>query len=213
MKHEKLHHLSILLICFIFFTGCSMDDGNRTPILPEANQPYELADIQWILNDGDGQEIIEKELSDQLFENEEDVTVRITFDPLKNLRGSSKFEYQLPEDVHIKLDSLSKIISIPSEISLLSDSYRHIGGGVKVPFRKEESHFPFSFRSTESVDLGPRTQISYQSTLFLKKITATFKARFDQLETGDSFELTGKWTGFFYKTLNTKGIYEEIKLL
>lgn len=132
-------------------------------------------------------------------------------DPLKNLKGSSKFEYQLLEDVHIKIDSLSKIISIPSEISLLSDGYSHLGGGIKVPFRKEESRFPFSLELRDSVNLKPRTQISYQSTLFLKKNTATFKARFDQPETGDSFELTGKWTGFFYQTMNTEGVFDEIK--
>lgn len=189
--------------------GCSKDDDNGAPILPEANQPYELADIQWVLNDGDGQEIIEKELPYQLFQNKGDVPMPIIYNPLKNLKASSKFEYQLLEDVHIKIDSLSKIISIPSEISLLSDGYSHLAGGLKVPFMKEEFRFPFSIKITDSVNLKPRTQISCQSTLFLKKNTATFKARFDQPETGDSFELTGKWTGFFYETMNT--VFDEIK--
>lgn len=202
---------SILSIFFIFFISCSKDDDNTAPVLPEADQPYELADIQWILNDGDGQEIIEKELPNQLFQNKGDVPMPVIYDPLKNLQGSSKFEYQIPEDVHVKLDSVSKIISVPSEISLLSDGYSRFIKGVKVPFGKEESHFPFSFKTTDSVNLKPGTQISYQSTLFLKKITATFKARFVQLETRASFELTGKWTGFFYQTMNTEGVFGEIK--
>jgi hypothetical protein len=205
--------LSILPIFFIFFISCSKDDDNTDPVLPEADQPYEMADIQWVLNDGDGQEIIEKELPNQLFQNKGDVPMPVTYEPLKDLEGSSRFEYQIPEDVHVNLDSISKIISVPSEISLLSSSegYRHIGGGVKVPFRKEESYFPFSFKTKDSVNLKPGMQVSYESTLFLKKITATFKARFDQLETRASFELIGKWTGFFYQTMNTEGVHSEIE--
>ena len=210
MQYKKLRLLITLFSCLILLIGCSKDDDTENPVLPEANQPYELADIQWILKDGDGQETIEKILPEKLYKNEGNTTVQITSDPLENLQGSSTFEFEFPEDLPVKLDSLQKI-PIISEIDLLSDSYTHIGGGTKVPFRKEESHFPFSFSSTETVELKPGFQIRYKDTLVLKKNTATFKARFEQPETRDSFELTGKWTGVFYQTLYTSGIYEEIK--
>lgn len=210
MKYEKLSHLLILSICFILLIGCGKDDDNLTLVVPEAKQPYELADIQWALKDGDGQEIIEKVLPEKLFKNEGDATVAITFDPLANLRGSSTFEFELPEDLPVKLDSLKKI-AVLSEINLLSEGYSHIGGGTKVPFRREEFNFPFWISIKETVDLKPKTQIRYQDTLLLKKNMATFKARFEQPETRESFELTGKWTGVFYKTLNGNAVFEEVK--
>ena len=123
-------------------------------------------------------------------------------------QGSSYFQFDLPENLNFNLDSTS--VSVIAHIDLLSDSYSHIGGGTKVPFQLAESFFPFSISIEESIGLNPNTQISYRETIFLKKNTATFKARFEQPGTQDSYELKGKWTGFFYPTMESKSVIEEI---
>jgi len=191
---------------FILFIvlGCTTESDD---VMPENNEAYELRDIQWILEEGDGQEIIEKELPGRFFKNEGDTIMQVIIG-LPKEQGSSHFQFDLPEDLTFNLHSAS--VSVIAHIDLLSDSYSHIGGGTKVPFQLAESFFPFSISIEETTGLNPHTQMSYRETIFLKKNIATFKARFEQPGTKDSFELKGKWTGFFYHTMESKSVIEEI---
>src|SRR5699024_11105192 len=156
--------------------------------------------IQWVLEEGDGQKILERKLPVQSVINNSSALVYPNFNPLKNMEGSSHFQFELPEGLSLEPDSLSKLVSIPAHIDLLSDNYTHIGGGIKVPFQRAQSSFPFSAKFEESLQVNPKTKMDYQATLFLRKNTATFKAIFVQPETKDRIELTGKWTGVFYKS-------------
>lgn len=201
MNYFKLPALIILIL----FAGCRKDHDSR---IVEKKEPYVMEDIQWVLREGDGQKILEVKLPDELVTNNGSGLIHVTFDPLKNMEGSSHFQFELPEDLSLALDTLSRLVSVPAHIELLSDNYAHIGGGTKVPFRREVSSFPFSFKSEESFEVKPKTQMNYQSTVFLRKNTATFKARFVQPVTKERFELTGKWTGIFYQSSHTSAVVD-----
>jgi len=58
---KVLPTLGFILFIVLGFTKESDD------VIAENNEPYELRDIQWILEEGDGQEIIEKELPGGFF--------------------------------------------------------------------------------------------------------------------------------------------------
>jgi len=196
-----------VLLFLILFTSCRKGDDIR---IAEKNKPYVMEDIQWVLKEGDGQKILEIKRPDELVTNNGSGLIHVTFNPLKNMEGSSHFQFELPEGLSLNQDSLLKLVSVPAHIELLSDNYAHIGGGTKVPFRREESSFPFSFKSEESFEVTPKTQINYQSTVFLRKNTATFKARFVQPVTKERFELTGKWTGTFYESVHTNAVVDDL---
>ncbi len=198
--------LSIFLF-LILIAGCSKNDEHH---IVKKSEPYVLEDIQWVLREGDGEEIIEERLPDEMVKNNSSALVRTTFNPLKKVEGSSHFQFDLPQNISLDLDSVSNWVSVPAYIELLSDSYTHIVGGTKVPFQRLKSHFPFSYKFEQSVEVTPKTQVTYQATLFIRKNTATFKAIFVQPETKKRFELTGKWTGEFYQTIQTHLAADEL---
>src|SRR5699024_6104980 len=154
--------------------------------------------------------IVEKRIPDEVVTNNSQGLVRTTFNPLKKVKGSSQFQFDLPKGISLNLDSVAELVSVPAHIELLSDHYVSIGGGTKVPFQRLKSTFPFSAKFEQSVEVQPKTQLNFQSTVYLRKNTATFKAIFIKPETKEKLELTGKWTGEFYERVQTHVVVDEL---
>lgn len=206
MRQKKASSILILLMFAIFLTGCNKDDDG---IELEENKPYKLAEIMWTLKEGDGQEIIEEEQPEQVFRNEGDAMMPVTVEPLKELQGTSHF-YLDDSEAFPDLEENQITVSVPSLIELLGDSYSYIVGGQKVPFQLDKFYFPLSASTKDSLTLHPDSELSYKTTISFKKITATFKARFEQEESFDSYELEGKWEGFYFHSIDIYMVYREI---
>ncbi|MGV8091208.1 MAG: hypothetical protein AB2L24_05010 [Mangrovibacterium sp.] len=205
MKRTNLFTILFLSLCFVFIVSCSDDDE-----LVE-NKAYELKEISWTLKDGDGQEIIEKQLPEQVFRNEGNTRMPVSINPLEGLEGTSRF-YSDDAKTFTELNGTDVLVSVPSEVELLSFSgCKYFVGGVKVPFILDEASFPFSTEIEVSAELTPYTEMRYGATVYLKKITATYYARFGEKDGMDSYDIEGKWTGIFFHTIESFTLYDDIK--
>jgi len=205
MNLRNLSFILFLFSCSAFVISCSKDDEIAE------NKTYELKEISWTLKDGDGQEIIEKKLPEQVFRNDGNSAMPISIKPLEGLKGTSQF-FNGDIQLFSKLNGNEVDVSIPSLVELLSSSGSgYVVGGIKVPFRLEESSFPFSTDIKETTELPPHTELHYSATVYLKKITATYSARIGEKEGFDSYETAGKWTGVFFYTINEASVLNDIK--
>ena len=100
----------------------------------QISKSYELISIQWKLNETDGQSIVEKKIPEFHFRNETDtITImEVVIEPLENLQGSSIFKFN--DSLTFTEPSYEEVqVSVTKELSLLSEEYGYLGGGVKVP--------------------------------------------------------------------------------
>ena len=207
MNLKNLFIVLFLSSCSIFIVSCSKDNDEEIV----ENKTYELKEISWILKDGDGQEIIEMKLPELVFRNDGNSTMDCTIKPLAEMKGTSQF-YNDDVQTFLKLDGNEVNISIPSGIEFLySSDYTYFAGGIKVPFRRDESTFPFSTQTTQTIGLPPHAELRYNATVYLQKITATYLARIGEKEGFDSYETSGKWIGVFYHTMNSSLTINDIK--
>jgi len=203
MKLTKLFIGLFLSVCFI---SCSEDE---TLINNQEIKSYELTSIQWKLNTNDGQSIIEKKLPEFHFRNDSDTIMEVVIEPLKNIQGSSIFKFN--ESLKFAELNYSEVqVSIPGELSLLSGNYSYLEGGVKVPLVIEESNFPFSWDFKNTFELNQRSTLTSNYTVFLKKNKASFLATFRETTTGETIELDGIWTGWFFNNLEGESVADGI---
>ncbi|UJH91698.1 hypothetical protein LZ575_03150 [Antarcticibacterium sp. 1MA-6-2] len=204
MKFTKVF-LGIVL--FIGFASCSSDDALND--VEQRSKSYELIDIQWKLDETDGESIVENKIPEFHFRNDSDTIMEVIIEPLKNIQGSSIFKFNdslaFEEIIYTEVK-----VSIPRELSLLSQEYSYLNGGVKVAFTQEESLFPFSWNFTDSFTLSKGTKLTSNYTVFLRKNKATFVATFKETTTGETLELEGTWTGMFFNNIEEKSVLEEI---
>lgn len=207
LKRMKFTNVLIAIFLCVGFASCSNDD---TLVDDEIeSKSYELIAIQWKLNETDGQSIVEKKIPEFHFRNETDTIMEVVIEPLKNLQGSSIFKFNdsltFTELIYSEVE-----VSVTKELSLLSEEYGYLGGGVKVPLTQEESFFPFSWYFTDSFALSKGTKLTSNYTVFLRKNKASFLATFKETTTGETLELDGTWTGVFFDHLEEKSVIEEI---
>ena len=135
--------------------------------------------------------------------------MEVVIEPLKNLKGSSIFKFN--DSVTFTELNYSEVqVSITRELSLLSEEYSFLGGGVKVPLTEEESFFPFTWNFTDSFTLNKGTKLTSNYTVFLRKNKASFLATFKETSTGETVELDGTWTGLFFNNVEERSLVEEI---
>ncbi|WP_339653674.1 hypothetical protein [uncultured Salegentibacter sp.] len=204
----KISRLILGVVLSVGFASCNNDDS----IVEEEPQvkSYELASLQWKLKSTDGQSIIEKKVPEFYFRNDSDTIMPVVIEPLKNLNGSSKFNFN-DSLAFAELNYAEAEVSIPKELSLLSERYRQLGGGINAPLKLEESSFPFSRYHKDSTGLNKNSQMTSNYTIFLRKNTASFLATFREMDTGGIFELEGTWTGLFFNNLEEKSVISEIE--
>jgi len=204
MKFTKLF---IGLFLFIGFVSCSNDDTLSDD--EQRLKSYELIAIQWKLNVNDGQSIVEEKIPEFHFRNDSDTIMEVVIEPLKNMQGSSTFRFN-DSLTFTELNYSEVQVSIPEELSLLSEEYRYLGGSVKVPLAQEESSFPFSWHLKDTFALNQRSTLTSNYTVFLRKNKASFLATFRETTTGATLELDGTWTGLFFNNLEGESVADGI---
>jgi len=206
---RKLISFSLLIIFSLIFLSCSNDD-DATVDTEKALKSYELASIEWKLTEGDGQYIFEKKLPEFYFRNESDTIIAVVIEPFSELEGSSKFSFN-DSLAFMELNYSEAEVSIPKELSILSDSYSYMGRGIKVNLQQEETAFPFTFYTKDSITLNSKSELTSNYTVFLRKNKASFLATFKEINTGEILQLDGTWTGIFFNNLEEKSIINEIE--
>ncbi|MDT0689155.1 hypothetical protein RM549_05125 [Salegentibacter sp. F188] len=203
----KFTNIFLGLFLFLGFVSCSNDDDFIEE--EQRSKSYELISVQWKLDENDGQSIVEKKLPEYYFRNDSDTIMEVVIEPLKDLQGSSIFKFN-DSLTFAELHYPEVEVSVPGELSLLSENYVYLGGGVRVPLTQEESFFPFFRSFTSTFTLTERTQLTSNCTVFLRKNKATFLATFRETTTGETLELDGTWTGLFFNNLEEHSVLEEI---
>lgn len=203
----KYNNLLIGLFISIGLISCHNDESLIYD--EQILKSYELISIQWKLNATDGQSIVENKIPEFYFQNDTDTTMEIIIEPFKDKQGSSIFKFN--DSIAFTKLNLKKVnVTITKELSLLSESYSYLEGGVKVSLTQEESFFPFSDYAKLSLMLNPRNTLTTNYTLFLRKNKASFLAMFREKSSGHIIELTGNWTGLFFDNLTGETVINEI---
>lgn len=197
----------VMTICISGFMSCTSDDVLENEKL---SRSYELTKIKWKLDKNDGQTIIEEPLPGLYFRNESDTIMPVVIEPLKDLKGSSKFTFNDPVTFN-KLHFSEVQVSIPNEIELLSENYSYLMGGQKVFLGLEEATFPFSWNIKDSISLNQKSELNYNCTVFLKQNKASFVAVFRETNTRETIELDGTWTGIFFNNLTDISVIKSIE--
>jgi len=206
----KINAFKLILtaILAVFLVSCNNDENEEL----QDNKKYTLASIQWKLAEGDGLEIVEKQIPKEVFRNDGNLPMPVVIKPIEKIEETSYFECDDMEFLN-KWGGEDLFVSVPSEFSLLSDSYGYFAGGVQAPlYAGEKVRLKPTIHMQDSTNLPPNTEFSYEATVNMKKITATFSARFVTEDGGyDSFEVTGKWIGILFNNISERGVYNDIK--
>ena len=122
------------------FLSCASDD--TTTDLEDQLKSYELMSVEWKLDDNDNQIIIEHKLPEYHFRNDSDTVIEVKVDPLEHLGGISQFSFN--DSLKFKEINAPEVqVTIPDELSLLSDTYSFLYGGITVPISIQAYVFPF----------------------------------------------------------------------
>ena len=195
------------LFLSIILVSCHSDESLIDD--EQSLKSYELISIEWKLDETDGQSIVEERIPAFHFRNDADTSMPIILEPLKDWQGSSIFKFN-DSLAFTKLNYKEVNVSITKELSLLSERYSYLLGGVSVPLTQEESFFPFSDYVELSLMLNPQSTLTTNYTLFLRKNKASFLATFKENNTGEILELKGTWTGLFFNNLIGESEVNEI---
>ncbi len=199
---------NLLIGLFVAVIPLSCSDNDILPVDEQLNS-YDLIEIKWKLGATNEQNIVEKKIPEMYFQNDSGTTMPVVINPLENMEGSSLFEFDDFQTFE-KLNFSQAQVIIPKELSLLSEQYVNLFGGVEVPLSQEEFFFPFSQSFKDSITLNQNNTITINYTLFLKENKAKFLALFKENATGEILELTGNWTGMFFEKLTEKTVINEI---
>lgn len=203
----RINKLLIGLLFSIGFISCQSDEILIEDV--ETAKSYEFISIEWKLAETDGQRIVEEEVPEYYFRNDSDTTMEINIEPLNDMQGSSIFIF-FDSLAFKELNYTELEVSIPSELSLLSERYSYLSGGVKVPLAEEETFFPFSWHFKDSLMLNPRSTLTSNYTLFFRKNKASFLVTFREKTSGHILELKGRWTGLFFNNIVGESVINEI---
>ncbi len=214
MKSTTFFHSHVTLLSLmaflstLCFVSCSKSDKDENL---QDNKTYKLSSIMWKLDEGNGQEIVEQEIPEQIFYNTGNIIKPIDIASLENIEETSFFQSENKEILN-KWAGKDVLVPVPSEFSLLSSEYKYFTGGVEAPLLAGEGVKLQSTKVSGRADLQPNTKMTYKATVYLKKITATYTARFVENGNGsDFFEVKGTWTGVFFSKIEENVTYDDIK--
>ena len=208
-KPIKMKFANVFIALFLTINLVSCSDSDTLIDNEQELKSYELIKIQWKLDSTDVQSILEVKIPEFYFRNEKETTMEVVIEPLKDMQGSSIFRFN-DSLAFSKLNYNDINVSIPKEISLLSENYSYLVGGVEAPLTQEESSFQFSAYFKDALMLNPRSTLTSNYTLFLRKNKASFLATFRENNTGEILELNGNWTGLFFNRLEGESVVDTI---
>ncbi len=203
---KALSKIPLILLCLaMFMVSCDKEEDFIEP-----EKSYKLAEVRWTLAEGDGEETFTVEVPEKQYSNESAQDMLISFNPLDEIPGKSEFFTSNPT-LFSQLNQQEDSISIPTMTEILSDGYGYLSGGPQVPFQLGEYTFDLNTSIQNSTELTPHTKMTYSAKVYLKKITASYIARFVEEGTHNYQEIEGKWTGTFFKSIDSNTVWEEIK--
>lgn len=207
MKLTNLIGILFISICTFCCVAC---DDHVDSEIPEVKH-FELNSIAWKLEEGDGQEIVEKKVPEQIFRNEGNAKMPITIEALKGIDETSCFYSDNAEEFTTLTQEAIEVI-IPREVELLSTTdYKYMATGISAPFQLKEVSLPAVTSIKDSTDLSPNSELRYKAIVYQKKITATYYARFVDKNTKESYNIKGKWIGLFFNGITSETTIDDIK--
>lgn len=198
----------ILFLSVAVFSSCDKDDE------PIVEKTYKLTSVVWYLDEGDGDVITEEKLPEQIFTNSTNEKKEVTVNPYELFGGeTSLFECEEKEVLN-KWVGEDFYISIPSFYHNLSSNHSYLVGGAQaVLYAGEEKSIQSTRTVTHSMDLFPNYSLSFNGSIEVKTVIATFIAYFveDDEQGTDRFEIKGKWTGRLLGGTKIEVVVDEMK--
>lgn len=194
----KLFILSFTLL----FVACSNDEDNISP----EDKTYDLYSMEWRLEDGDGEEIIEKVFPDQEFSNTGSTTIFLEFSSKDEMEETSKFSSDDPNAFPTLINGI-KEVPITDYPGILSETYGFLVSSLTAPYQPDKATIEPSLVTTHGTDLHPNCKLTYKRTIRIKKIKASYRAYFIDKKGDTGYEVRGKWEGEFHGGGNNEAIF------
>lgn len=208
MKRQNLLSLLLLSTCIFGWMACN----NENEDLTKNKKNYTFSSILWKLDEGDGIETIAQEIPEEIFRNKGNEAKQICVSPLKSINETSIFQFENTEDFN-KWVGEDLWVYVPFYFEGLSSKYSDCMSTKRAPlFAGKEFKLPSASKMKDCAKLPPNLQLSYKATIYLKKITATCLIRFVEEKNKNNYiEIEGKWTGIFFKNMESHTAFQEIK--
>jgi len=190
----KIKSFVLAFLAVSIISACSNDNDNED--FPE-DKNYNLYSIEWRLEEGDGEEIIEKVLPDRKVINGGSTTVTMEFSSKDQMNETSYFYSNDTKAFPITLNGTVNV-PVTDNISKLSESYGHLLSSIRVPYQSEKFIIEPTTIITHSLELPPNCEGIYKSKINIKKIKASYCAHFVDEDGITTYEAKGKWIGEFY---------------
>lgn len=204
---KRLLSRGVFTIILCSVAACSNDDNENIEEIKDAS--YTLDEIEWKF-DNDGIKVTEIEIPEEIYKNPSNSEMLVTVCSVENFMQTSQFYSDDPKYFQLLVQSPIIEVCIPSgEIPF--DDFFHTSGGPEVPFLLEEyTYSPHSY-STNTSKLPPHSILKFNATVIKRNVTAIYRARFIGNDSGKQVEITGKWHGVYYDSLEDIIKIEEIK--
>lgn len=179
------------------FTACSNDDDPGINIFDE---DYELVNIKWA-------RMVDDETTCKSFEKTQEIPAvkcaegyTVSVKDLEGYTQSSQFFSDDPELFCHLAGAIPDTLCIPNEESFFPvGTFFSTTGGPEVPFSLKMYDFsPISFTVNETTS-EERFILQELSRIEVYQVSATYRALFKGVSSGNEIEITGKWAGTFYR--------------
>ncbi len=202
MKRMNLFRLFFAGAGALALVACRSDGKEEIP----AEKRYELISIGWTLEEGDGQETVERPMPETIYQNGGRAAMPLSIDPMNGVRETSNFLYNPEADALIGALEEETIVFVPSWVEGLSSAeYRYMASGVEAPFRLQTAYVAPTREARRNIDLEPGLELRYNVTVRMKRIKATYCARFrEKTGSGEIREVKGKWEGELYSDVSDR---------
>lgn len=203
---SNLLKISVFLLFVLAFASCDKDEDSTS------EKSYRVDSVMWRLEDGDGETITERILSERRYVNSGNASVDVVIDFSESYAENSFFECDDPAVLN-KLVGENYYTSLPTMSQALSSEYSSVSGVQGYLFAGEVKDLITHSDSLKySFELQPQSKATIKIALEERKLRATYLVRFveDKYEQ-DYFEVKGKWTGTFLGKLKSSMIISEIE--
>ena len=199
MKNKFLFVLSIFI-----FVSCSKHETdilNENSPEPIAKEVYIFKEIKYVIEEGDGEEIIIEKMRGLEYVNKTSVTQSVIIDPLAGIEDISLFKSFDNDVLPLAIDSV--FVHIPIDITNGDISL----GGTKRFYSNSELYFPSVLNLKDTVYVDPNKKLIVAIELIISKYISTYEAVFYEEKTAKEITVRGKWSGWVTKDAKIKKDY------
>lgn len=214
MKNNLLKFI-VLSLVIGSVASCSKDDDKGDA--GKVDYKYKLASIVWKLDEasGDGVDSIKVAATERIYSNNGSLEYPIVIKVNDDISETSYFRCDNEEDIELLNEWAGEdvFVPIPTEPGIMGSSWTYHLSNIKAPLQVSQS---IAIEPTKTYSYGfavkPNIKVTYNNTILMKRINATFKAQFVAEENeSEKFSVEGKWTGTFIETSNPKIVFDNLK--